>query len=89
VESVDVERELRSLPRIEFFDQSRNNGRGVIVAPPAPAAPAAPSAPGAPGAPRMGLRSAPAPDDSRLQALEERMERIERLLERIADDRDR
>jgi hypothetical protein len=86
VESVDVERELRSLPRIEFFDQSRNNGRGVIVAPPAPAAPAAP---GTPGAPRMGMRSAPAPDDSRLQALEERMARIERLLERIADDRDR
>jgi hypothetical protein len=37
----------------------------------------------------MGMRSAPAPDDSRLQALEERMARIERLLERIADDRDR
>lgn len=92
VESVDVERELRSLPRIEFFDQSRNDGRGVgrgvVVAPPAPPAPQSPVASGTPGAPRVAFRAA-TPDDSRLQSLEERMERIERLLERLAEDRDR
>lgn len=73
---------LRSLPQIEFLERDAN-GRGVIVAPRAPRAPGAPAAPRGIGQARSG------DDDARLKALEERMERIERLLERIADDRGR
>lgn len=80
MEESGVQGELRSLPRIEFLQEGQNRGRGVIVAPTPPSPPAPPAAP------RMALRGA-AQDDSRLQALEERMARIERLLERIAEDR--
>lgn len=76
-------RTLNTLPEIRFFDRGQGaNGRGVVVAPTPPAPPAA-VAP----APAMSRR-APAADDARLQALEERMARIEALLERLANNRD-
>ena len=81
---VEVQREVRSLPEIRFFERGQANGKGVVVAPTPPAAPQPPSA----------IRSvrgfpAPSPDNARLQALEDRMARIEALLERIADNQDR
>ncbi len=80
----DVEREVRSLPEIRFFERGQANGKGVVVAPTPPPAPQAPS-------PVRSIRGFPtaSPDNARLEALEDRMARIEALLERIAANQDR
>lgn len=95
---VDIQRELRAFPEIRFM--GRDDSRDVVIVPstPAPPAPPAPQraarpeqpARPAPGtAPGMAPAMTPAasPEDARLRALEQRMERIERLLERIAENR--
>jgi hypothetical protein len=79
---VEVQREVRSLPEIKFFERGQANGRGVVVAPAAPAAPAAPS-------PVQVRGFSTTADNARLQDLEERMARIESLLERLVDERGR
>jgi uncharacterized protein (UPF0147 family) len=79
---VEVQRETRSLPEIKFFERGQANGRGVVIAPAAPAAPSAPNA--------LRVRgSNTQADNARLQNLEERMARIEALLERLVDERGR
>ncbi len=79
---VEVQREVRSLPEIRFFERGEANGRGVVVAPSAPPAPSAPT-------PVQGRVFNTTADNARLQNLEERMARIESLLERLVDERGR
>lgn len=69
---------LRALPEIQFLERGQN-GRGLVVAPPP-----VPPAPAAAPAPSLRVSNA---ENERLKALEERMARIERLLERIAEER--
>ncbi|MBL0920745.1 MAG: PDZ domain-containing protein [Phycisphaerales bacterium] len=83
LENLDVEIDL---PRVRFFgDQGR---QAVIMAPAAPPAPAAPGAQPAPpaGAYRfLPSGSATTPADERLKSIEERMDRIEALLQKLAE----
>lgn len=88
---VDIQRELRALPEIRFM--GRDDSRDVVIVPSTPAFPAPPAPPAPAAGPAQPARPAPAvappaaPEDARLRALEQRMERIERLLERIAENR--
>lgn len=88
---VDIQRELRALPEIRFM--GRDDSRDVVIVPSTPAFPAPPAPPAPAANPAQPARPAPAvappaaPEDARLRALEQRMERIERLLERIAENR--
>ena len=75
-------------PEVRFLGTGADR-RDVVIVPGAPAAPVAPAAPSAPAAvaPARPVAPASSAEDARLRALEERMARIERLLERLAESR--
>lgn len=86
---VDIQRELRAFPEIRFMGRD-DDRRDLMIVPSAPAAPAPPATASRPAQARPGATPTPpasAGEDTRLRALEERMARIERLLERIAENR--
>lgn len=78
LENLDVEIDM---PRVRFFG---NDGRQAVIVPPSPTAPPAPAAPPA-GTYRFTPNAATAESDERLKSIEERMDRIEALLQRLAE----
>lgn len=79
LENLDVEIDM---PRVRFFG---DDGRRAVVVPPAPAAPGAPAAPPAGTYRFVPQNAATAESDERLKKIEERMDRIEALLQRLAE----
>lgn len=69
------------MPEMEIFELDGKNNRIVVV--PTPKAPKAPRVRVAPDAPRAPLPGQWGEDDSRLERLEERVDRIEALIEKI------